>query len=216
MAENEPSLQPSLPPSVPPSSPRPAQLSVNILLPEAVDRRLERWAHRMPGASWPSWGGHVTLVPNFVPRAGVDEVHAILAGVCKDEMPFSVRFGAPLAVQDATRPDFAALFLKVEEVATNGEEGRLAALRSNLLAALTPVREDVRPQLTEMPFMPHVTLALGLGESEASKLVQQMRVEPIVAEFRVEVIWLVTQTFGDGGRFVRQPIALGSAPSAPK
>lgn len=221
LPSNVPSNIPSnVPLGNPSSSPRPAQLSVNILLPEAIDRRLERWAQRMPGASWPAWGGHVTLVPKFVPRVSVEEVRAILMAVCEKEMPFAVRFGAPLAVQDSTRPNFAALFLKIEEVPTNGDSGdgvaRLVSLRSNLLTALAPVREDVRPQLTELPFLPHVTLALGLGESEANRLVRQMRAEPIVADFGVEVIWLVIQTSGEGGRVIRQPIALGTATPLPK
>ena len=59
-------------------------LSVHILLPEAVDRRLERWTKNMPGTSWPAWGGHITLVPNFTTRAAVDEVRAVLQSVCSD------------------------------------------------------------------------------------------------------------------------------------
>ena len=43
-------------------------LSVQILLPERMDNRLEQRTEAMPGASWPTWGGHVTLVPPFKAR----------------------------------------------------------------------------------------------------------------------------------------------------
>jgi 2'-5' RNA ligase len=188
-------------------------LSVHILLPEAVDRRLERWTQKMPGTSWPAWGGHVTLVPNFVPLGSPDEVIAAIEGVCAQEQPFVVRFAAPIAVQDSTRPGYFAVFLTVEEMATDSEGMLLPQLRSKLLLALDALREDVRPQLIEQAFLPHVTLALGLGESEANKLVREIRAEPLTAEFKVDVIWLVTQSVGNGTRFDRHPIALG--PIAP-
>lgn len=179
-------------------------LSVHILLPEAIDRRLARWTEKMPGASWPSWGGHVTLVPNFVALDSVDVVRQRLEAVCVQESPFVMRLGAPMVVRDATRPTYAAVFLNVE---TTSEEQntRLHDLRHQLLDTLAPLREHVRPELLEQPFLPHVTLALSIGESEAQKLVRAMRAEPVTAEFGVETIWLVVQ----GERFERIPIPLG-------
>jgi 2'-5' RNA ligase len=230
----------------------PPLLSVHILLPESIDRRLERWTTKMPGASWPAWGGHITLVPNFVPRGSVDVVRTVLASVCMEEKPLVVRFAAPVAVPDTTRPDYFAVFLNVEmanktsdkrvdkpadktpdtgpdtgpdrtadkEVdktpVTEGQDkiSRLHVLRSKLLLALEPLRQDVRPQLVEQPFLPHVTLALGLSESEATKLVHAMRAEPVTAEFKVEAIWLMLQRVDHGTRVERYPIPLGRLASA--
>lgn len=188
-------------------------LSVHILLPEAVDRRLERWTRTMPGTSWPTWGGHITLVPNFVPRGSTEEIRAAIESVCAQAQPFMVRFAAPIATQDSTRPGYFAVFLTVEETATDSEGVRLPQLRSKLLLALEPLREDLRPQLVDLPFLPHVTLALGLGESEAAKLVREMRAEPLAAEFKVDTVWLVAQSIGESAKFDRHPIALG--PDAP-
>jgi 2'-5' RNA ligase len=189
----------------------PPLLSVQILLPDGINRRLERWTEEMPGTSWPTWGGHITLVPNFVPRATVGEVRASVAAVCAQVPAFNVRFAAPVAVQDSTRPDYYIVFLTVEEALADGEEEHLHKLRNALLAALDGQREDIRPKLVEQPFVPHVTLAIGLGELEARKLAQEMRAEPLVAEFKVEAIWLVMQTVGEGAKFERQPIPLAKA-----
>jgi 2'-5' RNA ligase len=181
--------------------------SVHILLPEAIDRRFERWTEKMPGTSWPAWGGHVTLIPNFVPRVSVEEVRAAIRAVCAHEEPFMLRLAEPVAIQDMTRPDYHAVFLLVEE--DGGDTQRLHQLRMALLADLAPLREDLRPELLEQRFLPHVTLALGLGEAEAAKLVKAMHADPLVAEFTVEVIWLVVQTPSEGKRVERIPIALG-------
>lgn len=190
---------------------KPPVLSVHILLPEAVDRRLARWTEKMPGASWPSWGGHVTLVPNFAPLGSMDEVRKRLDAACLQVSPFVLRLGAPMVVQDATRPDYAAVFLNVEskgvESATGEKSSRIHELRSKLLDALEPLREHLQPQLLEQPFLPHVTLALSIGETEAQKLVRAMRADPVVAEFGVQTIWLVAQ----GERFERFPIQLGGS-----
>jgi 2'-5' RNA ligase len=185
-----------------------ALLSVQILLPESIERRLERRTQKMPGASWPVWGGHITLAPNFAARGTLEEVRAIVAGVCAHEEPFRLCLDTPVAVQDTTRPDYAALFLTVKGVG-EGDDRRLHELRHTLLTALEPLREDLRPQLVEMPFLPHVTLALGLGETEAAQLVRAIRAEPIEAEFMVEVIWLVVQTIAETTRYDRYPISLG-------
>ena len=185
----------------------------------------------MEGASWPAWGGHVTLLPNFIERGEPGAVRAAVEAMCVHEKPFTVNFAAPSAVQDSTRPDYFAVFLAVEGVthdvedevdATSDDEGEserdaaqpIRDLRQKLLDTLQPLREDMYPQLVAQKFMPHVTLALGLGELEAQKLVREIRAEPLTAEFKVEVIWLVTQTFGEGGRFERQPIPLGQVATA--
>ena len=206
------------------NAPNPPLLSVHILLPEAVNRRLERWTHKLEGASWPAWGGHVTLVPNFVELGGAGAARAALEALCLHEEPFLLRFGAPIAVQDSTRADYSAVFLGIEGVDSDSRSGNkselhdteevvedqhIFGLRQRILDVLEPLREDMYPQLVMQKFLPHVTLALGVSELEAEKLVREIRAEPLTAEFKVEVVWLVTQTFGEGGRFERQPIALG-------
>jgi hypothetical protein len=182
----------------------------------------------------------VTLVPGFREQGEAGALRAALQEVSADEEPFQVRFGAPIAMPDATRPDYYAVFLTVNstdadearpdekpndatEVASgdepahspdsgdgaNEQPSHLHRLRQRLLEALEPLREDVYPQLLEQEFLPHVTLALGLGEAEAHRLVRDIRAEPLTHTFLVEVIWLVTQTFGEGARFERAPFPLG-------
>lgn len=195
----------------------PPLLSVHILLPDAIDRRLRRRTQEMPGASWPSWGGHITLVPNFVPKGSLEEIQAALEKVCLDASPFLLHFSAPLAVPDKTRAEYFALFLKIEGrkdeedgQAENGDNA-LYELRERLLRALAPLRHDLYPELVEQPFVPHVTLALGVSESEAQTLVRGLRAEPFEAAFWVEEITLVAQGVGDPARLERTSFPVGRA-----
>jgi 2'-5' RNA ligase len=193
--------------------------SVQILLPEAVDRRLARWAKDAPGASWPPEGGHITLIPTFVQRGRVDEIRSVAESECASIEPFIVRLAEPVAVQDRTRQNYFALFLSVEsiqkldepKVAT--EEQPLSRLREALLAALEPLRADVHPQLVEQAYLPHITLALGLGESEARKLVRELRAQPITANFIVDTVWLIAQGANEAARTDRYPLPLAGKPA---
>ena len=206
---------------------KPPALSVHVLLPEGLDRRLERRTDNMLGASWPGWGGHITLVPSFLPLANIEEIRQIIENVTGTVAPLTLHFAEPVAVPDVTRPGYFAVLLKVEEQDAQAASSaqavsdevveaddvplptRLTQLRQQLLDALRPMRQDLRPQLVEQRFAPHVTLALGLGEIEARTLVRHLRAEPITAEFTVDTIWLLTHIAGEQARVDRQAIPLG-------
>jgi 2'-5' RNA ligase len=160
------------------------------MLPAPVERRFEKWAEKMPGASWPTWGGHVTLVPSFVAECSLEEVLARVRYAVRDCEPFRVRFAGPVAEQDWTRPRYHAVLLKLDDD-NPGEHETLAQLRRKLLDALAPVRTPLRPELEEQEFVPHVTLALGVGEREANRLVNAIRADPLEAEFDVGSVWIV-------------------------
>jgi 2'-5' RNA ligase len=192
------------------SEPQASRLSVNILLPEPLDRRLARWAKAMPGASWPAWGGHITLLSSFVPTLPVADVLARVAAVGEQHAPFTVRLRAPVAIQDVTRPDYDAVFLTVDDE-DEPDHHAVRALREDLLAALADVRTDVRRELQQQAFLPHITLALSLAKAEAETLVRAIRAEPLEAEFVVEVIWVLEQIAQAEleSKTVRHPIGLG-------
>ena len=214
---------------------KPKLLTVQILLPESVDRKLEDRAEELPGASWPEWGGHITLIPQFLPLVPEDEIVAIIEAVCAEEPPIVVEFGEPVAKQDLTRREYTIVMLSVAEVNEEaehspevaGENGtgeahaeisltsrdadckRLCDLRMRLLDALQGVREDLYPQVVAKPYRPHVTLAFALGENEAQQVVRALRAEPIEGEFVVEVLWLIQHGAGNPSDYTRREIRLG-------
>ena len=89
------------------------------------------------------------------------------------------------------------------------EHSPLHALRNKLLATLEPVREDLTSTTNRVAILAPCDVGVGIAESEARKLVQAIRADPIVAEFKVEVIWMIAQYVGEEARFERYPIPLG-------
>lgn len=69
--------------------------SLQILLPAESDRKLQRWCEGMPGTSWPSWGGHITLLPAFTCPDTVD-LHALINAVVQRIAPSPCGWITPL------------------------------------------------------------------------------------------------------------------------
>lgn len=172
------------------TSPMIPRMSIHILLPEAVDRRFRRRVRTLPGASWPSWGGHITLVPSFVPIGPAPEVFERVAQAVGEYAAFRVRLAEAVSDEDVTRPHFHAVFIRLDDPDSEDHQ-TLARLQKAISDALAPMRDATKPELDAVPFTPHLTLALGVGDREAAALVRALRKEPLEAEFLVDAVWLV-------------------------
>lgn len=166
--------------------------SVLILLPAALQRRLQQWTGETPGASWPPSGGHVTLLSRFRTDLPFKAVSDHVAAACRNHAPFVLCLNVPLAVPDRTRQDYFAVFLAAGEGAESGLAAA-TALRSDVAAPLEPYRQDLLPEVSERPYLPHVTLALGLSEREARRVVRACIAAGLVAEFTVEAVTLTAR-----------------------
>ncbi len=186
------------------------KLSVHILLPDAINKKFERWADKTPGASWPAWGGHVTLVPNFVTDLNIMSVKALIGGACVNFTPFEIALSYPVATQDRTRPHYQAVFLAFADEENLGRK-KLIQLQREIDRLLGPVRRDVKPELNQQTYVPHITLALGLAEAEATRMVNDIRNDNLVAEFVVDEISLLAllDGAGDEAQMQRHAIKLG-------
>jgi len=168
---------------------QPLTYSVLILLPDALQKQFERWTDETAGASWPAFGGHVTLLPSFRSELPAEAVEERVAAVCGAHEPFTLQLVKPLAVADRTRQDYFAVFLAAEEDADSGY-AKIAALRDDLDQALAPVKHDLQPEVLSRPFLPHITLALGVSEREAGHVVRACVESGLTAEFAVEGVTL--------------------------
>lgn len=169
--------------------------SVQILLPTEADRKLQRWADGMPGASWPAWGGHITLVPAFTWPADDAALAETITAVLQHHRAFSLRLDHAIAEQDLTRSDYRAVMLTPR---VGGGFQRLTALQNELAQVVFAVGEDLRPEITAQHFAPHVTLALSVAETEADRIVSQARSANLSIEFWVQSVWLLHFTRGEG------------------
>ncbi len=143
--------------------------SVQILLPAALQRQFERWTDETEGASWPAHGGHVTLLPLFHTALTREDVLGHVAAVCRRTKTFTLCLDVPKAVPDITRPDYFAVFLAAAEEWETGF-AEAVTLRAALAHTLAAQRNDLLPEVSARPFLPHITLALGVSEREARRI----------------------------------------------
>ena len=69
--------------------------------------------------------------------------------------------------------------------------------------------QETSPELAGQPFLAHVTLALSLGEAEATKIVRTLRADGINAEFWVNEVWVLTRRGGADAKLERTAVSLG-------
>lgn len=185
--------------------------SLMVMLPAALDRRLAKWSSAMPGTSWPAWGGHITLLHPFtVPAAAeaVDRLTDCITTVCRRHSAFQLRLDNPVAEQDYTRAGYFAVMLTARDREETGLDA-LGLLRRDLLAATDDLRTDKRPPAADDEYMPHVTLALGLGQPEAERMVNHIRTDGLTVRFFVEKIALVIfASTSDGQQVTQLPFTL--------
>lgn len=187
------------------------QVSVQILLPKLLNQRLARWAKDAPGASWPTWGGHITLIPPFHPLVSYETLEQAVASVCVRYQPIDLRMTDVVSVPDWTREGYRAVLLRPPDPESDDSVQRLAALRTEMVQALSDMGVSVKPGLLGRPFAPHITLALSVSEMEADHMVSQIRAKGLAVEFTVDRVWLL-QFDGshNGGTLVeRRDIPLG-------
>jgi hypothetical protein len=171
--------------------------TVQILLPESVDRELQRKTDKTPGASWPAWGGHVTLLPMFTTSADEGVLQQAVACAVEGFGPIEVTLADVEVEQDLTRPDYHAVFLQMDE--ESGPLRTLRMLHERLDEATRFMRTDLRPALDGAKFVPHVTCALGLSETEAERVARTLRVDNLSVRFRLkEIVLLGFDASGSG------------------
>ena len=122
--------------------PAPMLTSLQILLPDRIDREFRRWAKHTPGSSWPSWGGHVTLLPR-VAIIHLDEatLRQRIEAVCARHEPFPICIDEILHDADYTRPGYEGVFLRMRP--TNSGTATTPARRVDALSSVEAA-QDVR------------------------------------------------------------------------
>ena len=189
--------------------------SLHILLPETLDRRFAQWTRKTSGASWPDWGGHITLLPSFTSLVPEEELGAAIRTVTARRRVIDVHLTQLFVAQDLTRDGYKAVFLTPPSETRSGLV-RLTTLQAELETALRPLRVDRFPEVLRRDYLPHITLALGLSEHEAHQLVGAARSDGLVAEFDVDEIWLFCSGDSENSpaQTRRRPYALNAPPQS--
>ncbi len=189
------------------------QYSVQVMLPAEIEETLRQWAERTPGATWPEWGGHISLVNLFVPIRGIQVIKGEIADICQAFSPFQLCLDQVAVEIHWRRPHLQTVLLKACDKTTPGYR-TLVRLRDSLVAALGPLKRDVAPEVSQRPFDPHLSLTWGLEDTEAERLASAARQAGLRAEFIVEKIWLIAFLSLEPGvhskLYERHPFRLGA------
>lgn len=170
--------------------------SVYLFLPPAMDRRLRQWCATSSGCDWPKWGGHITLIPAFHLAAPLVRLVATVERSVQERREFRVVLDQVRSERHLTKPGLHLVYLAGQHPTVNAE---LASLRASLAAGLEDLKVDASAAVARHPFVPHVSLTLGLPEPEALLLKARAEQDGLRISFRVKKISLVEQGSAPGG-----------------
>ena len=173
--------------------------TLEIPLPPAVDEQLHGWAKSVPGATWPRWGGHITILNRFAVDGELEPVIYEIERVAGSFDPFVIRFDRVFCDQHWIDPELTAVFLTG---ASNNENGylTLVELHDTVSRALAPLKSDIYPETTEEAYVPHLSLTSGLSEPEAAVLAEAARLSGLKLEFTADNISLLEFIAGTSGK----------------
>ena len=162
-----------------------------ILLPLRLDRQLETWTRATPGATWPEWRGHITLLNSFTPKVSRKKLLASLLEVCQTNASFDINLDRVSRQRHLVRENLETVMLVESQPDTSAG---LYELRSTLLANLRRIKEDgdITRKVAARPYLPHLSLTMGLPQEDARALAKSARDAELSAQFQVDRVHLVS------------------------
>lgn len=155
-----------------------------VPLPRALEVRIEDLFLGLLGTSKPTMGYHITIVGPFVWAGEPDERLLDRIGeICANWRPFTVRLQGLSAFRS---PDGHAVYIPVHNAAELLALHRV--LQVTLQGAIAPERE-----LPEEGYLPHVTLGLGLTDSELQRVLAGSQERELDEQLSVQEIHLVEE-----------------------
>jgi 2'-5' RNA ligase len=178
--------------------------AVIVRLPRAVEVRIEDAYLSMLGATRPIMGYHVTLLGPFYI---LDHCEAVttqrVQAVCQHTEPFAIRLQG---LGTFTEQDNNVVYVRI------ADPSHLAALHNNLLRetedVIVPQNERYR-EWTAEHYMPHVTVGLGMMDSELAEFLRGSFRFEIDDTLEVTRLWLVEQRPSGPWQYVAE-FALGN------
>jgi 2'-5' RNA ligase len=162
--------------------------AIIVRLPRAIEVRIEDAYLSMLGTTRPIMGYHVTLLGPFYIRDNCEAITTQrVQTVCQRTKPFTIRLQGLGAF---TEQDNNVVYVRI------ADPSHLAALHNALLRetedVVIPQNERYRDWTAER-YMPHVTVGLGMTDSELVEFLRGSFRFEIDAALEVTRLWLVEQ-----------------------
>ena len=185
------------------------RLSLVLALPAGENARIEGWARGAPPATWPDWGGHVTIWPALEPALDLNALVFMLQSVVGRFQSFELSMSRP-----ELKPFWGSPRLYTAQLVAGEDDigaSDLDALRAGLYQSLSDVAVDLHPETRSNWFEPHISLTVGLDHDDAAAVVDAARRDSLSARFVVQSVDL-NQALGEGayarvGSFALAPAA---------
>jgi len=173
--------------------------AIVIRVPRDVEVRIEDTYLSVIGMTKPTMGYHLTLLGPFRLSDDLTAPHLpAVTRLCREQAPFEVHL-AGLGVYRTE--DNNAVYLGVTE------PEKVASLHTHLLEVTRdvalPENETLRVWTIEK-YNPHVTLGLGMSDSELQEFLRLAQTRGLEASFTVNSIWLVAQDTSGPWEFVTE------------
>ncbi|MGH2586017.1 MAG: 2'-5' RNA ligase family protein [Dehalococcoidia bacterium] len=167
-----------------------AAYSLQVLLPDELDGQLRRWATAQPRGTWPTWGGHLSLLADFETALDPIVLAVRLERVCRRFHPFEIHLPRVVLDDYWGRPGFKIVMLMPAGRSTGGCS-RLCRLRISAARALGLDSSYLWEEAAGHRFTPHLSLTWGVPVAEAVALVEAARIDAPTVRFNVDAIWLL-------------------------
>jgi len=158
-----------------------------VRLPREVEIRIEDVYLRLGGTTRSTLGYHITLLGPFRLEDGRDAPHERIRKVAEQMMAFAVQLEGLASFQS---PNDNVVFLELVDPT------RIVAAHEALLRALQGHITWSDPRFEEWmvaKYYPHVTLGLGLSDSELAELLRTDSGHPFQATFEVSRMCMARQ-----------------------
>jgi hypothetical protein len=154
--------------------------SLHIFLPDDIENNFNGWVSRTPYASWPSWGGHITIIPKFKPMISKEVIEKELSEICSVFPAFPVQFAQVFCQIHLLNPSLKLVYLS--SPSDSKSYVRLARLQTLLAERLNSL--DNR-------YTPHLSLSLGLEEEKALQVANAAKKANLKLDFTATNICLL-------------------------
>lgn len=148
--------------------------TLQFLLPPSQETLLRDWIQRHRYATWPNWGGHITLVNIFEPWIDIEEIAALFDNICRQTAPFKIYFNRVVMEHHRVHQGLYTVYLTHPTPCIH-ECNELKRFHEEIIALLGPAVEFQQKELETKRYRQHLSLTWGVPKEQARELYEQAR-----------------------------------------
>lgn len=148
--------------------------TLQFLLPPSQEDRLRDWIQLHRYATWPNWGGHITLVNIFKLRDSAEQLVEVIGKKSRDTEPFKIFFNRLVMERHRVHQGLYTVYLTHSSDAVH-EQDRLREFHDEIINLLQPIVSFRQKELETINYRQHLSLTWGLPKKHALELYEQAR-----------------------------------------